>query len=36
MTSVFVKRDGRWQVLATQGTASPPVNAKPATTAQKQ
>lgn len=36
-TDVFVKRDGRWQVLATQGTViSPAANAQPATTGQKQ
>ena len=36
-TDVFVKRDGRWQVLATQGTLIAPVaSAAPATTAQNQ
>ncbi|MDQ3258500.1 MAG: nuclear transport factor 2 family protein, partial [Acidobacteriota bacterium] len=35
-TDVFVKRDGRWQVLATQGTAvAPPADAPQTTTAQK-
>lgn len=35
-TDVFVKRDGRWQVLATQGTViAPPASAAPATSAQK-
>jgi ketosteroid isomerase-like protein len=36
-TDVFVKRDGRWLVLATQGTViAPPASPSPATTAQKQ
>jgi len=36
-TDVFIKRDGRWQVLATQGTVIAPVaSAAPATTAQNQ
>jgi len=36
-TDVYVKRDGRWQVLDTQGTAiAPPANTQPMTTAQKQ